>query len=205
MTPSEMSDVLGRIADQVGNLTTDPREWGRGDVDASIEVWNRLDKIITDLTILRRDHAVVAATRIDDEHTAVTRDGIITVHRDTETTTVWDGAGVLDDLAQTVIDANGERIDAVPVDTLRKVIPACEPGKTSSKWRVRDLAQVSPGIVRARSKVTDGDTMIKRGGSFTRNRYRKPSTDTPETAGELVPQPVDRVDSVVYEDRGDDL
>jgi hypothetical protein len=168
-----MSNALDQVKVQISMLTTDPREWSRDDVDMAAEVWHRLDRLITDLMILRRDHGIVLAHRVDDEFTALTRDGNITLHRKPEKTEQWDGAGVLDDLAQPMIDANGEKVDAVPADTLRKVLPACEPGKVSSKWKRTALRQVVPGVEDSRLTVTDGEVLIARGPRWQRPKAKK--------------------------------
>jgi hypothetical protein len=214
MTPQEMADKLDEISVRLSMLTTDPREWGRGDVDASVEVWHRLDRLITDLSILRRDHGIVLGHRIPDEFTALTRDGTITVHRQTETSHQWDGDGVITDLSTPMIDTEtGELTAAIPADVLRKVLPACGPGATSSKWNVTALRQVVPKSEGTRHKVVYGETLIGRGGLRAKNRKpRKPApTESSQPVEDVVPHPVDSahtgdadLDNVVYEDHGDD-
>jgi hypothetical protein len=142
MTPAEMSERLDAVRVETMTWTTDPRDWGRDDVDDAVEVWHRLHRLIGDLAILRRDHARVLARRIDDEHSATTRDGRITVHRQTERTDQWNGSDVIDALAVPMIDANGEVLPAIPADSARAVIPACEQGATSSRWKITELRKV---------------------------------------------------------------
>ena len=162
MTPSEMSDAVDAVRVEAMTWTTDPREWGRDELDDAVEVWNRLDRLIADLTILRRDHALVLARRVDDEHIAVTRDGRITVHRTTPRTEQWDGAAVIDALATPMVDPNGELVPAIPADVVRAVVPACNEGATSSKWKVTALRKVV-GNVDDYRHVVYGETTIGAG------------------------------------------
>lgn len=183
MTPQELSDRIAAVLLEVTTWTADPRDWGRADLDGAGEVWDRLDRLIIDLTILRRDHAVVLAHRIDDQQTLYTRDGAVTVHRDLPRSEKWDGHGVIGELADPMVTKDGDIIDAVPVDVLRDVLPACGPGATSSKWKVTALRQVLPSADEYR-EVTYGDAIIARGPIPSQVRHAKPPVS---------PQPVEQL------------
>lgn len=172
-TPNELSDRIAAVLTEVSLWSTDPREWGRSDLDGAAEVWSRLDRLITDLTILRRDHAVVLARRIDDQQTLYTRDGAITVHRDVPRTERWDGHRLLGELAERIVDVNGEIHEAVPVDVLRSVVPACVQGQTSSRWKVTELRKVLDQPEQYR-EVDYGDAVIARGPLPSRVRHARP-------------------------------
>ena len=191
MTPTEMADAIAAARTEVATWTSDPRDWGRADMDRAAEVWDRLDRLITDLTILRRDHGLVLARRVDDEFTALTRDGLLTVHRAVETSDQWDGDGVIDDMSEPLADANGEIVDAIRSDVLRDVLPACEPGATSSRWKVTAIRKRYPTVEKTRRRVVYGDAVIARGGKRSSQRHRKP------IQGDISPgfggQPVDSV------------
>ena len=183
MTPQELSDRIAAVLLEGDDMDRDPRDWGRADLDVAGEVWDRLDRLIIDLTILRRDHAVVLAHRIDDQQTLYTRDGFVTVHRDLPRSEKWDGHGVIGELADPMVTKDGDIIDAVPVDVLRDVLPACGPGATSSKWKVTALRQVLPSADEYR-EVTYGDTIIARGPIPSQVRHAKPPVS---------PQPVEQL------------
>jgi hypothetical protein len=160
-----MSDAIAEVAGVVAywGETTDPRDWGRDDLDAAIEVWSRLDRLITDLGILRRDHAIVLGRRVDNEQSATTRDGRVTIHRDLPRTERWDGHRVLGELAAPLIDtATGEVVNAVDVEVLRRVVPACVQGQTSSRWKISELRKVLPQPEQFR-EVVYGDAVVARG------------------------------------------
>lgn len=181
-----LHDFLTRL-DGVAELVDDwqiPNDWGRDDVDTAVAVWDRLDHLIATLSVLRREHGITVARRIPDEYTAPTRHGLVTVHTQTEKTETWDGHAVLGDLSEEVIDANGERIQAIPLDVARDVIPACGPGAVSSKWKVTRLRATRPEVEQRHHTVTWGDTLIARGVRYNaRPRTEKPVHDEPhETA-----------------------
>jgi hypothetical protein len=184
VTPEEMSARLTSILDEVTMMTTDPRDWGRADLQGAVAVWDRLDRLIDTLTVLRRDHAFVLARRLPDQYTAATIHGAVTVHRNPTKNDLWDGHGLIGDLAETVINADGERIEAVPVDTLRSVLPACGQGATSSKWKITEVRKVLPDeVVAARHSVEWGDTLIARGPLYVSRNSRPPvDTGTSSTA-----------------------
>jgi hypothetical protein len=173
VTPQELSDRIATLLAEVASWQADPRGWGRDDLDGAIEVWDRLDRLITDLTIIRRDHAVTLAHRISDEHTGTTRSGPVTVHRDTPRSERWDGHGLLGELAEQMITADGEIVDAVPVDVLRDVVPACAQGQTSSKWKVTELRKVLPKPEDFR-EVEYGIAIVARGPVPGRLRNLRP-------------------------------
>lgn len=185
MTPNELSDRIAAVRVEVASWTTDPRDWGRPDLDGSGEVWDRLDRLIVDLTILRRDHAVVLARRVGDQATLYTRDGSVTVHRDVPRTERWDGHELLGKLAVRLISPDGEIVEAVPVDVARAVIPACVQGQTSSRWKITELRKVLDDPESFR-EVDYGDAVIARGPLPSRVRNAKPppepamSTDHPQ-------------------------
>jgi hypothetical protein len=169
---------LEAIETDVNALRVDA-EWGRDDVDAATEAWDRIDRLITNLGILRRDLAIALARRTDDEHTAVTAGGLVTVHRRVETSEQWDGAGVLMALAEEVIDRDGELIGAIRLDVAQRVLPACGPGQTSSKWKLSELRQVIPKADEYR-KVQRGAALIARGpqSAALRAATRRSSTES---------------------------
>lgn len=202
MTPQELSDRIADVLLEVAAWTADPRDWGRPDLDGAVEVWDRLDRLITDLTILRRDHAVVLARRIDNEQTAFTRDGRIVIHRDTPRTERWDGHSLLGELADRIVDVNGEIHEAIDVDVARAVIPACVQGQTSSRWKVTELRKVVQNPEQFR-EVDYGDAVVARGPTPGRARNRRPPKLQPSihvSDDEPVGKDVDSGDNVGYED-----
>ena len=164
MTPHEMSDALDRIEVAINALTTDPRDWGRTELDGAVEVWARFNRLIDSLMILRRDHAVVLARRIPDQYTATTRQGAETIHRTVPKNEAWDGHRLLGELAVPLVSLpDGDIIDAIPVDVARAVIPACEQGRTSSKWKVTEVRKRIPDAEKRLRKVTYGDAVVAPG------------------------------------------
>jgi hypothetical protein len=157
-----MSDRIDTARVEATAWTTDPRDWGRDELDDAVEVWNRLNGLIGDLTILRRDHALVLARRLDDEHTAVTRDGRVTVHRTTPRSEQWDGSDVIDELSVPMVDPDGDIIPAIPADIVRAVVPACQQGSTSSKWKITELRKIVDNPERFR-RIEYGETTIAAG------------------------------------------
>jgi hypothetical protein len=181
-TAREMAAALDRIEVAVNALTDDPRDWDRDQIDAAVEVWERLDSIIASLALLRRDHGLVLARRLPDEYTAPTRRGAVTVHRNVSTSETWDGHEVIGALATEVIDANGERISAIPVDVARAVIPSCKQGQTSSKWKITELRKVVDDADRYRH-VVYGDATIGRGPLPAPLRNRRPQPEPAPDGG----------------------
>jgi len=179
MTPQEMSDAIAEVAAIViyWSETTDPAEWGRDDLDTAVEVWDRLDRLMTDLAILRRAHGIVLARRIDNERTAITRDGPTTIHRDLPRTERWDGHRVIAELAVELVDTDtGEVVQAVDVDVLRRVLPACGEGQTSSKWKISELRkEIQADQYR---EVTYGDAVIARGPLAAQVRNTRPPKES---------------------------
>ncbi len=175
---------LAAIETGVNSLRVDA-EWGPDDVDAVTEAWDRVDRLITNLGIIRRDLAIALARRTSDEHTAITAGGLVTVHRRVETSEQWDGAAVLMALAEEVIDRDGELIGAIRLDVAQRVLPACGPGQTSSKWKLTELRQAIPKADEYR-KVQRGAALIARGpqSAALRAANRRPRTESS-------PQPVD--------------
>lgn len=167
MTPTEMADALDAVAVQIAALTTDPREWGRDDLQGAVEVWDRIDRLITDLVILRRDHGIVLARRIPDEYRAETRNGVVTLHREPSVSVEWDGWELTAALAEPMINTDGERIEAIPLDDVRAVVPACGQGATSSKWKITELRQRLTDADKFR-RTTFGDTTVARGPQYRR-------------------------------------
>jgi hypothetical protein len=188
MTPQELSDRIADVMVEVTTWTADPRDWGRSDLDGAVEVWDRLDRLMTDLAVLRRDHAVVLARRVDNEQTAYTRDGRITIHRAVPSTERWEGHELLGELAETLVDTTtGERVPAVELNVLRAVIPACGQGQTSSRWKVTELRKVMENPERYR-EVDYGDAVIARGPIPSRVRNaRPPAVQGSDTEPEKLP------------------
>ena len=177
MTPQELSDRIAAVLVEVAQWTIDPRDWGRSDLDGAVEVWDRLDRLMTDLAVLRRDHAVVLARRIDNEAKAYTRDGSIVIHRDIPRNERWDGHRVIGELAAPLVDTTtGEMVQAVPIDVLRDVLPACGQGATSSKWKITALRKVLQNPEDFR-EVDYGDAVIARGPLPSRVRNTKPPAE----------------------------
>jgi hypothetical protein len=166
----EMAARVRAVSAEVFSWTADPRDWGRDEVDDAVAVWDALDRLIDSLTILRRDHAVVLARRVDDQYTA----NGVTIHREVPMTEEWNGSDVLDAMSETVIDANGEAIQAIPVEDARAVLPACLPGQTSSRWKITELRQRIPRPEQHRKRVY-GDAYVARGPLAAAARRRKPS------------------------------
>lgn len=173
MTLSELSGALQAVEDEV-NTWSLPL-WSQPDLDDAVAVWDQFDRLITNLAILRRDHATVLARRIHDEYST----GEVTVHRTLPKSEKWDGHGVLTALSESVIDANGEMIEAIPLEVARAVIPACGEGQTSSKWKMGALKQHIPNATQFR-QVEWGEAQVGRGPAYVRNQT--PSTD--QTADE---------------------
>lgn len=174
VSPEELSDRIADVAAEVATWSDiDPRDWGRGDLDGAVEVWDRLDRLMIDLAILRRDHALTLARRVDNEQKAYTRDGPVMIHRDVPRNERWDGHRVLGELAEHLVNVDGELIDAVPVEVLRAVLPACVQGQTSSRWKITELRKVleQPEAFR---EVDYGDAVIARGPVPSRVRNSRP-------------------------------
>jgi hypothetical protein len=161
MDCGDTNQRLASIETDLNALVIDAN-WERDDLDAATEVWDRLDRLITNAMILRRDIAVALARRTGDEHRAVTAGGAVTIHRRVESSEQWDGHGVLMALAEEVIDRDGELIGAVRLDVAQRVLPAVGPGQTSSKWKMTELRQVLPNADEYR-KVVTGDALVARG------------------------------------------
>lgn len=179
MTPHELSDRIAATQAEVATWTVNPAEWGREELDAAVEVWDRLDRLMTDLSILRREHAVELARRVDDERTSITRDGPVTVHRDIQRAERWDGHAVLGELAAPLIDiVNGELVDAITVEVLRTVLPAVGTGQTSSKWKISGLRKAMQNPERFR-QVEYGTAVVVRGPQPSQTRNARPSTEPP--------------------------
>jgi hypothetical protein len=194
VTPQELSDRIAGVLVEVAQWSADPRDWGRPDLDGAVEVWDRIDRLMTDLAILRRDHSVTLARRINNEQTAYTRDGSITIHRDVPRNERWDGHRVLGELAIPLVDATtGEMVEAVPVDIARAVIPACVEGQTSSRWKVTELRKIGlqPETFR---EVDYGDAVVARGPLPSRVRHARPPVEpTPDDGSpQLDAQDVDK-------------
>jgi len=179
VTPQELSDRIAAVMVEVATWMVDPSEWGRDDLDTAIEVWNRLDRLMIDLAVLRRDHARVLARRVDNEQTVITRDGSVTIHRDVPRNEKWDGHRVLGELAAPLIDADtGEVVEAVDVEVLRRVIPACVQGQTSSRWKITELRKEMQNPEHLRS-VEYGDAVIARGPMPGQVKHARPPKDPP--------------------------
>jgi hypothetical protein len=173
MDGHDVNRRLAAIELDVNALVIDP-EWGPEDRDAATETWDRIDRIIGNLRILLRDQGLALARRTDDEHTAVTANGAVTIHRHVESSEKWDGWSVLQALAEEVIDRDGELIGAVRLDTLQEVLPAVGQGQTSSKWKMGGLAKILPNAKDYR-KVDYGAALIARGPLPRALRNRKPA------------------------------
>jgi len=181
---------IGELAAAVDAVETEVNKWeapvwGRDDVNAAVALWDSLDRLIGNLMILRRDHAIVLARRIPDQYTAPVGNGTVTVHRNLPKTEKWNGAGVLLALSQTMIDSNGEMVAAIPYDTARKVIPACGDGQTSSKWKMGELRKAIPNATEFRD-VEWGEAQIARGQMWQPNT--KPVAESPASA-QVEPDP----------------
>lgn len=174
VSPEELSDRIADVAAEVATWSDiDPRDWGRGDLDGAVEVWDRLDRLMTDLAIIRRDHALTLAHRVNNEQKAYTRDGPVMIHRDVPRNERWDGHRVLGELAEHLVNVDGEFVDAVPVEVLRAVLPACVQGQTSSRWKITELRKVLPQPEVFR-EVDYGDAVIARGPTSARVRNSRP-------------------------------
>ena len=172
---------LAKILQQVAAIDADinaldiDADWDRDDIDDAVKLWDRLDKLITNAMIVRRDHGVILARRIPDEHT--TGDGI-TVHRTVESHHEWDGHAVLGALAKPLVDTGtGEMVEAIPLTDARDVIPACGQGATSSKWKITELRKrLDPTPFH---KVEYGSSIIARGPN-TYGKNKTPKTPSPQ-------------------------
>jgi hypothetical protein len=179
-----LDEVIARLAgieSELDSLLPAANSWGRDDVDAAVEVWDRYDRLISLLMLIRRDHGMVLARRLPDQYTTVLASGErVTVHRETPKKEQWDGWQILGDLAQPVVNPDGELLDAIPVDVARKVIPACGQGAVSSKWKITELANLlNPDDYRT---VTWDDPVIARGPRYGANSKPPAAPAAPEDA-----------------------
>jgi hypothetical protein len=152
-------NITGIVADDLANA--DPDDW---DDDAGLEVWHELDELLSALRIVHRRVGCNLADRLPSEYTHPT---VGVVHWDTESNTTWDGNGILNALGKPMVDQQtGEKdVPAVPVATLRKVLPACGPNQTSSKWKKTGLraAGIRPGNY---SRTDYGQRVLRRGPKY---------------------------------------
>jgi hypothetical protein len=171
VTPRELGDRLSSIHGEVLAWDSDALlAWTRSDVDDAVEAWTALDALITDLSILRRDAGIALARQLPDEYQTPT--GTV-VHRDLPKTEKWDGHGVLTGLAEPVITTDGEKVDAIRLEVVAKVLPACGQGATSSKWKISELRKALPDADSYR-EVAWGDPVIAKGPQAYQARRTKP-------------------------------
>jgi hypothetical protein len=174
--PEELSEALSVILTEVNSWLL--ASWDREQTDVAVEAWDRMDRLIGSLMIVRRDLGVLLARRLPDEYTTRTRDDDVTVHRTIPKTEKWNGHGVITDLAQPMVDADGEKVDAVPARVLRQVLPACGEGQVSSKWKIGELRKhLQAELYRT---VEWGDPLLARGPLAYQARNTKPP-DEPES------------------------
>lgn len=140
MTPAELVTHIAQVETDVNRWSTRADEWGRDEIADAVEAWDRLDRLITNLTILRHDYGTTLARRLPDEYTAATRGGAVTVHRSVSANHHWNGHDLIEALAEPMVDTTtGEHVQAIPVTVARAVIPACGQGQTSSKWKITEV------------------------------------------------------------------
>ena len=169
MTPNDARNVLQYVIDTIGKLAdANPGEW---DTDDALTVWDQLDNLLALVKIVTYQHGALLAARLPAEYEHPV---IGTVHWDTESKQRWDGAGVLSALSAPLMDREtGEILDAVPTATLRNVLPAVQPGKTSSKWNKTGLT--AAGIQPSAYCDTEwGSKVLKRGPKYRRNLTAPP-------------------------------
>jgi len=179
---AEALQRVGALDLEINDLDIDAN-WARQDLDYAVELWDRLDKLITNAMIRRREHAVILARRIDGDYT--TADGAITVHRTIETSHQWDGHGLLGALAKPLVDTDtGEVIKAIPLNTARDVIPACGEGATSSKWKITEVRKrLNP---EGFHNVEYGSAIIAKGPN-TYGKNKTPKTPSPQASTDEPP------------------
>jgi len=140
----------------------DPDEW---DEDTAILVWDLLDQFTAFSRMVAFRHASLLAKRVPTEYEHPT---VGKVHVDTDSKVKWDGASVLSALSIRMADTEtGDIMDAVPTDTLRKVLPAVKPGNTSSRWNKSGLtaAGIQPGMY---CETEWGAKVLRRGPKYRR-------------------------------------
>ena len=113
-----------------------------------IDVWLIAHGVLDELRTMERSlhhDAAIAMHEIDksyDElyHSRLGRQVVMRKRRRV-TNEQWDGYDLINAIAKPVIDATtGEHTRAVPIDVLRRVVPACgSPRSTSSKWLATGL------------------------------------------------------------------
>lgn len=113
-----------------------------------VDVFIVLDGVVNDLRDIHaamRHEAMIAAAELGvgvgmQHHGAF---GTVVRMRTRKAKEHWEGHALLGALSQLMADENGEVREAVPVSTLREVLPACsKPGLTSSKWLRSGLARI---------------------------------------------------------------
>ena len=159
--PAAIIEWAANTSDDIGRLSADsPADYPTDDL---AHMWHRLDELRDALTVWVRDVAIELGDRIaaDPEpfHTPATGG----LYAERRTTSKWDGYKVLRTLADTFVDPDtGVKVDAIPVDVLEVVLPACKPGQTSSKWNATAVGEyVALGQVR---EVVEGPPLPKRLG-----------------------------------------
>jgi len=150
--PEQVRAWVKARRDDIGYMSADSPE--DLDLDELATMWHQLDTLTKDLAIWVRDLALELGHRLEDMPDGYSHPGIgVLEARRPHQNVKWDGAAVLAGLSQPVVDGNGERIDAVPLTTLRAVIPGVN--GTSSRWNVTGL----PDRLRKYRDVTYGATL----------------------------------------------
>jgi hypothetical protein len=155
MTGYPISD----LADVLADLETMEHP---DDLDALIDVWDALDIAHRVLGVIARDYSTAIADRLDGQEYTHQRVGPL--HPEQSRREQWRGHDLIAVLAQPVADTDtGQVIDAVPVDTLRAVLPACATDReTSSRWKVSGLRDRGVDVDRYRA-VEYGTPVLRRG------------------------------------------
>jgi len=143
--------------DDIGRMTTDsPADIATEELAT---IWAEADQIQRELGVWVRDLAVELGGRLADYPDGFDHPTLGTLDaRHPAQSTQWDGAAVLSGLSQPLVDGNGEIVEAVPTETLVRVVPGIthrgKPG-TSSRWKVSEL----PEALKKHRTVTYGQTL----------------------------------------------
>lgn len=164
MTPDEAAKDLAAVQADLERIDqAQPDDWP---IDDALVVWEILDRVCQLARMVLYRHGCVLAARLPDEYD---HHEIGKVHTQVESKVKWDGAAVLNALSQPMVNQEtGEKdVPAVRLDILRKVLPAVQPGNTSSRWNKSGLtaAGIQPGMY---SETEWGSKVLRRGPKYRR-------------------------------------
>ena len=140
VAPSPVTERLARArAELVAILDRDPL----GD-DEAIYAWHHAHALAADLAVIVDDLGAAAIKAMDNLTEALVRtdQGFCHVGQ-TGSVDHWRGHELLGELGAEHYDtATGEKVQAIPVTTLREILPGCShPNLTSSRWSTTALGK----------------------------------------------------------------